>query len=409
MDCRNCKKPLNYTLIDLGSSPPSNAFLSQSNLSESEEYLPLEVKVCKHCFLVQLGEIKSSKEIFNEDYIYYSSFSTSWLAHAQSYVEMIIKRLNLGSKSFVVEVASNDGYLLKNFIDHKIPHLGVEPTEGTAKVARSSGVETIVEFFGAATASKIVELKGKADLTIGNNVIAHVPDLHDFLEGFRIILKENGTATFEFPHLLELMKYHQFDTIYHEHFSYLSLISLTQALDSHKLRIYHAEKIPTHGGSLRIYVSHVGSGHPQEDSVERLLEEERNYGLDNLSTYEHFSINVRAIKLRFLKFLTEQIAAGKKVYGYGAAAKGNTFLNYAGVKADIFGDVADASTIKQGKFLPGSRIKVISPKDLLKKEPDYVVIFPWNLRTEIVHQLKGELKTGTRLVTFIPEYLETVI
>lgn len=407
MNCRNCSAPLHFTLIDLGSSPPSNAFLDK--LSASEEYLPLEVKVCEQCFLVQLGEVKSSKDIFNEDYIYYSSFSKSWLSHAKSYVEMIIKRLNLDSKSFVVEVASNDGYLLKNFIHYNIPHLGVEPTEGTANAARASGVETIVEFFGAATASRIVESKGKADLTIGNNVIAHVPDLHDFLEGFRIILKETGTATFEFPHLLELLKYHQFDTIYHEHFSYLSLISLTQALDSHKLRIYRAEKIPTHGGSLRIYVCHAESSILQENSVEQLLEEERIFGLDKISTYEHFATNARSIKLRFLKFLTEKIEAGKKVYGYGAAAKGNTFLNYAGVKADFFGEVADASTFKQGKFLPGSRIKVISPDDLLKKQPDYVVIFPWNLRNEIVEQLKGELKAGTRLVTFIPEYLETII
>lgn len=409
MNCRNCKSLLRHTLIDLGTSPPSNAFLTKDKLNEAEEYLPLEVKICESCFLVQLGEIKSSKDIFKDDYVYFSSFSKSWLAHAKSYVDMIVKRLQLNTESFVVEVASNDGYLLKNFVDLKIPHLGVEPTQGTAKAAQSIGVESIIKFFGTSTASEIVATRGKADLTIANNVIAHVPDLHDFLEGFRILLKEQGTATFEFPHLLELMKYHQFDTIYHEHFSYLSLISLTGALEAHDLRIYHVEKLSTHGGSLRIYVCHQASSQGQDESVVSILKEEQSYGLNQLSKYELFSSNVHAIKLKFLKFLTEKIEEGKTVCGYGAAAKGNTFLNFAGVKADFFGDVADASPVKQGKYLPGSRIRVISPEELLERQPDYVVIFPWNLRTEVVEQLRSGLKTGTKLVTFIPDYQEIVV
>jgi SAM-dependent methyltransferase len=403
MNCRNCNHKISHEFIDLYTSPPSNSFLTETELLSEEVYYPLKVMVCEECFLVQIGEFKKTNEIFSHDYVYFSSYSTSWLEHASKYTDSVTERFALNEKSFVVEVASNDGYLLRNFVTKNIPCLGVEPTSGTAKVAQSIGVNTMVEFFGVKTAKLVVEKHGKADLALGNNVLAHVPDLHDFLGGFKELLKDDGVATFEFPHLLKLIENNQFDTIYHEHYSYFSLLTVIDILARSKLRIFDVEQVVTHGGSLRVYVCHELSSHLAVSRVQELLDVEKSCGMDKIGFYENFSIKVDKVKYDFMAFLLDAKKQNKKVIGYGAAAKGNTLLNFCGVKEDLISHVVDASPYKQGKFLPGSRIPVVSKEIVRILKPDYIIIFPWNIMDEVINQNK-ELFGDARVVVTIPEF-----
>lgn len=403
MKCRNCTHTLSHVFADLETAPASNSFLSNEELSSPEVYYPLKVMVCDKCYLVQIDECKKTETIFDKDYVYFSSFSQSWLEHAKAYSEKMIKKLDLDSKSFVVEVASNDGYLLQNFTKNNIPCLGVEPTASTAKVAREKGIETVERFFGENFAKEMADNYGKADLIAGNNVLAHVPNLHDFIEGFRHALKTNGVVTLEFPHLMELVKNNQFDTIYHEHFSYLSLIVVKSLFNQHGMRVFDVEQIETHGGSLRIYACLENANYRNEDTVKSLLEKEESAGMMDLNYYKNFQAKAEEIKLSFLSFLLDSKKKGFKVAAYGAAAKGNTLLNFSGVKGNLISFVVDASPHKQGKFLPGSRIPVLSLEQMMKFNPDFVIIFPWNIKKEIVGQLKDKFKT-TKFVTFVPEF-----
>lgn len=403
MNCRHCNADLRDTFVDLVSAPPSNAFLSKEGLTRPESWFPLKVLVCRSCFLVQLPVHKSSEEIFDSNYAYFSSYSTSWLKHAEAYVEMIIERLSLDASSRVAEVASNDGYLLKNFLPHGIPCLGIEPSANTAEVAQSLGVETIVAFFSRALATRLVAERGHLDLIIGNNVLAHTPDINDFVGGLAIALAPEGTITLEFPHLLKLMAESQFDTIYHEHFSYLSLLTVTRIFGACGLRIYDVEELPTHGGSLRIYACHGGASMPTQDAVERVLGAERDVGLDRIEGYQGFAEQVSRIRDDFVAFLVEAHRKGATVAGYGAAAKGNTLLNYCGVRGnDIIEFVVDRSPHKSGMFLPGSHIPVVDEDELRQRRPDYVVVFPWNLMDEITSQLSYIGEWGGRFVRAVP-------
>ena len=404
MNCRFCTTELTHELIDLVGSPASNSFLSKVQLNEPEIYFPLKVLVCDKCLLVQIDEYKKSDSIFDSEYVYFSSFSSSWLSHAREYVEMITKRLSLTADSYVIEIASNDGYLLQNFVATHIPALGIEPTKNTAAAAVLKGIETITEFFGSSLASSLKEKGVGADLFLGNNVLAHVPDIVDLVKGMKIILKPGGTITMEFPHLLQLMENTQFDTIYHEHFSYLSFYSVKQIFESQGLELYDVEEIPTHGGSLRIYGKHLENDKLRiEPSVNKLLAKEMKAGIADLKYYEVFKERVQKIKFDFTRFLIEQKSRGKKLAGYGAAAKGNTLLNYCGLKNDLIDFVVDANPAKQNKFLPGSHIPVVAESKLKMEKPDYVIIFPWNLREEILEQLKYVKDWGGKFVVPIPE------
>jgi 2-polyprenyl-3-methyl-5-hydroxy-6-metoxy-1,4-benzoquinol methylase len=388
VNCRFCNTPLSFEFLDLVNSPPSNSFLSSDQLNEPEIFYPLRVLVCENCFLVQIDEYQKSSAIFNNDYVYFSSFSTSWLNHAKKYCEEVVKRLSLNQNSKVIEIASNDGYLLQFFLEKNIPVLGIEPTANTAKIASDKGIETITQFFGTALADELATKEILADLLIGNNVLAHVPNLNDFVAGMKRILAPKGTITMEFPHLIQIINQNQFDTIYHEHFSYLSFFTVQKIFFQHGLEIYDVDEISTHGGSLRIYAKHLDDTSKQvSTSVSNLISREKLMGVDTLPYYKGFNTNVDQIKIDFLSFLIAQKKNGKKVVGYGAAAKGNTLLNYCGVKKDLISFVVDANPNKQGKYLPGSHIPVVS-EDLLKQfQPDFVVIFPWNLRVEIMNQL----------------------
>jgi SAM-dependent methyltransferase len=400
MKCRHCGQELTYEFIDLFNSPPSNSYLTQEQLNEPEILYPLKIFVCARCFLVQIDEYKKSAEIFNSDYAYFSSYSATWLKHAKEYVENITQRLGLGKNSLVIEVASNDGYLLQYFKEKNIPCLGIEPTASTAATARSKGIAVLEQFFGA----KMAQSLEKADLILGNNVLAHVPDINDFVRGLKIALRPQGTITMEFPHILNLVKQNQFDTIYHEHFSYLSLLSVQTIFKAQGLKIYAVEELPTHGGSLRIYAAHSeNSARPIEDSVENLLAKERAGGLDTLSGYQDFEDKVQRIKLDFWRFLLKVKSDGRKIAAYGAAAKGNTFLNYCGVKSDLLPFVSDASPYKQNKFMPLSHIPIISEAALKKEKPDYVLILPWNIKAEIEQQLNYVRNWNGKFVTAIPE------
>jgi len=404
MHCRFCKTELVHEFIDLVNAPASNSFLSREQLNEPEVFFPLKVLICHTCFLVQVDEYKKSGAIFNNDYVYFSSFSTSWLAHAKRYTDMITKRLNLTAESKVVEIASNDGYLLQNFVQSGIPVLGIEPTKNTAVVAVSKGIETITEFFGSALAKRLVDSGIKADLFLGNNVLAHVPDIVDLVKGMKIILKPGGVVTMEFPHLLQLIRHSQFDTIYHEHFSYLSFYSVKQIFESQGLEMFDVEEIPTHGGSLRIYAKHSGVGeHVIKESVQLLIDKEINEGITNLEYYSNFRTKVMRVKLGFLQFLVDAKTKNQSVAAYGAAAKGNTLLNYCGVKNDLISFVVDANPNKQNKFLPGSHIPVTDEQKLRDARPDYVIIFPWNLREEIIQQLNYIREWNGKFVIPLPE------
>lgn len=390
--------------MDLGFAPPSNAYLSKEDLSKPEKYYPLKVKVCEECWLVQTEDYANSDELFNSDYAYFSSTSTSWLAHAKEYSNKIISRLNLNKDSHVIEVASNDGYLLKNFKEANIPCLGIEPTESTAHAAEAIGINVIKKFF-VETLAKELALEGKqADLIIGNNVYAHVPDINDFTKGLKALLKPTGIITLEFPHLLRLIEGTQFDTIYHEHFSYLSLYSVSKIFASCGLRIWDVEELETHGGSLRVYGCHEDDSRETLPSVASILSKEESYGLRKIDTYKNFQPKVEKIKNDLLTFLIGQKEKGKRVVAYGAAAKGNTLLNYAGIKPDLLPVVFDAAESKQGKFLPGSHIPIFCPNDIEKHNTDIVLILPWNIADEIKSLFIDMQKVSREFVTFIPEF-----
>jgi len=403
MKCRNCHNEVTNVFCDLNSCPPSNAMLSAEGLNQPELYFPLKVFVCDQCWLVQIDEVEKASNIFNEEYTYFSSYSSSWLEHSRKYCDMMEHRFSLNGESLVVEVASNDGYLLQYFRDKNIPVLGIEPTANTAEVAISKGIETITEFFGEKLA-RIEKISGKADLLMGNNVLAHVPDINDFAKGVSIALKNTGIATFEFPHLCELHKNIQFDTIYHEHFSYLSLTSVKSLFEKFGLELFDVEQLETHGGSLRIFLQKKEySVHPVNESVAFLLNFEKESGVTNIDYYLGFQEKVDQIRYEFIQFLLDARKKSLKVIAYGAAAKGNTLLNYCGVKGnDLIEYVVDASPYKQGKFLPGSRIPVLKEKSIITTKPDYIVIFPWNLEKEITAQLSYCREWGCKFVLAIP-------
>lgn len=402
MKCRHCKSPLKHKFVDLGFAPHSNAYLNINQLDQPEKYYPLKVFICDQCWLAQTADISNSEDLFREDYAYFSSTSKSWLKHAENYSEQITKRLKLNKNSFVVEIASNDGYLLKNFNAREIPCMGIEPTRSTAEAAKKLGINTLIEFFGATTASLI---NSKADLIIGNNVYAHVPDINDFTQGLKILLAPQGTITLEFPHLYQLFKNNQFDTIYHEHFSYLSLHAVSKIINQHQLKIYDVDELETHGGSLRIYLTHQNHSLKTSSNVSKILQKEVELGLTSLEIYKKFQEKAEAIKNNFVSFLIAQKKLGKSIHAYGAAAKGNTLLNFSGIKHDLISCVYDAAPAKQGKYLPGSHIPILDPKNLPLSPPDYLVIFPWNIKNEIHDLYKNKLKDKTSFVTFIPETL----
>ncbi|WP_028669119.1 class I SAM-dependent methyltransferase [Runella zeae] len=403
MQCRFCKTSLQNVFIDLVNSPASNSFLTKEQLNEPETFFPLKVYTCHHCFLVQIDEYKKSEAIFDSNYVYFSSYSSSWLAHAEQYVESMTERFSLNRSSQVIEIASNDGYLLQYFLKKNIPVLGIEPTQNTAQVSIDKGIQTITSFFGVSLAKSLANQGLYADLLLGNNVLAHVPDIIDFVGGMKIILKPQGVITMEFPHLVQLIDNNQFDTIYHEHFSYLSLYTVKQIFDSQELEIFDVDKLPTHGGSLRIYAKHKqDSSKAISENVDRLLNEENEKGINNLSYYEGFQAKALKVKLAFIDFLIQQKRAGKKVVAYGAAAKGNTLLNYCGIKNDLIDFVVDANPSKQNKFLPGSHIPVVTEFTLKAEKPDYVVILPWNIKQEIILQLSYIRGWGGKFVIPIP-------
>ncbi|HNP49499.1 MAG TPA: class I SAM-dependent methyltransferase [Bacteroidia bacterium] len=403
MNCRFCNHPLKSVFADLGTAPASNSFLSKEDLSGPEVYYPLKVYVCDSCFLVQVAEYKKADEIFDKNYVYFSSYSSSWLEHAKKYVHNIHKRFGYSSDSLVIEIASNDGYLLQYFKELKIPVLGIEPTFSTAEVARSKGIESRGEFFGVSVAKKLVRENKQADLLIGNNVLAHVPDLHDFVGGLKIALKPNGIVTMEFPHLLQLVKHHQFDTIYQEHFSYLSFMTVNAIFRHHGLELFDVEELGTHGGSIRIYAKHSGNNtHTLTDNVAQMLSKEEAEGMNQLPFYLHLQKSANEIKYSLLEFLLDQKKKGAKICAYGAAAKGNTLLNYCGIRADMISFVVDASPHKQGKYLPGSRIPVMEKKIIQDVKPDFILILPWNIKDEIMDELRFVRDWNAKFVIAIP-------
>jgi SAM-dependent methyltransferase len=403
MKCRHCDTPLTHTLLDLGFAPPSNAYLTEADLSKPEKYYPLKIKVCDQCWLVQTEDYAQADELFSPEYAYFSSTSTGWLAHAKRYAEKMTHDVGLNTQSLVIEVASNDGYLLKNFVAAGIPCLGIEPTDSTAAAAEQLGIPVMREFFGEALGQKLTAKGQQADLIAGNNVYAHVPDINDFTRGLKAALKPGGTITLEFPHLMRLVEHAQFDTVYHEHFSYLSLQTVSRIFAAAGLRVWNVEELPTHGGSLRVYGCHQDDPRSTQDTVSSVLQAEFQHGLQDLNTYLKFQPRANKIKDDLLSFLIEQKRLGKKVAAYGAAAKGNTLLNYAGVKPDLVEFVCDAAQAKQGKFMPGSHIPIFHPSEMLSRSFDYVLILPWNIAQEVVQQ-NAALKTkGVRFVTAVPE------
>ncbi|WP_417911586.1 methyltransferase domain-containing protein [Candidatus Electronema sp. TJ] len=402
MNCRHCGTPLTRTFLDLGTAPPSNAYLSKNDLNRPELHYPLKVMICNRCWLAQTVDYTQADELFRSDYAYFSSTSTSWLRHAEQYAQDMISRLNLGRDNLVIEIACNDGYLLKNFVAAEIPCLGIEPTASTASAAKQLGIPVLCEFFSEQFGKRLAAQGRQADLLIGNNVYAHVPDINDFTRGLKAVLRPGGTITLEFPHLLRLLEQTQFDTVYHEHFSYFSLNTVSRIFQAAGLRIWEVEQLATHGGSLRVFGCHDDDPCEVAPAVADLLAEEIRRGLQTVEVYENFQARADAAKDDLLTFLIAQKKAGKKVAGYGAAAKGNTLLNYAGIKPDLLPFVSDAAPSKQGKFLPGSRIPILAPFALAEYNPDVVLILPWNLAQEIRGQLAGLPERGTRFVTAVP-------
>lgn len=403
MKCRHCHHETTHPFLDLGSSPPSNAYLTTATLNKPEKWFPLKVMVCDHCWLVQTEDFADAHELFDADYAYFSSFSSSWLAHAQHYVESMVERFKLDNNARVIEVAANDGYLLQYVQAKNIPCLGIEPTHSTAQAARDKGIEIIEEFFGVALAEKLVAQGYQADLTAANNVLAHVPDINDFAGGFSRLLKPNGVSTFEFPHLVNLVQQNQFDTIYHEHFSYLSLTSVKTIFEKNGLQVFDVEEIPTHGGSLRVYAQRSDTGtHTSTARLQEVLNKEHTLRVDSLDFYQNFQQKVNRIKDDLICFLIEAKQADKTVIAYGAAAKGNTLLNFAGIRPDLLPYVIDKNPAKQNKFMPGSRIPIVSEKIIRSQKPDYILILPWNIKQEVVAQLGYVRDWSAKFVTAIP-------
>jgi len=406
MICRNCETTLTLELINLGFSPPSNAYLTPEDLNKVEIWVPLRVFVCQNCWLVQTLDFHGESDVFTENYAYFSSTSVSWVEHARSFVEKSITDLGLGANSFVIEVASNDGYLLQHFKKRGIPHLGIEPTRSTAQAAISKGIDTVIEFLNPETANEVLSRYQKADLLIGNNVFAHVPDIRGFTDSLALLLSEDGTLVLEFPHLLKLLQENSFDTIYHEHFSYLSLHSSIDVLKRSGLQIWKVEELSTHGGSLRIYASPISSRHDVDDSVIELLQVERDFGLTSATAYTKLDISANQLRDDVLDFLISCRKQGLKVAAYGAAAKGNTLLNFAGVKSNLIQMFCDLAPSKQGNYLPGSHIPIVSMDDLRAFSPDVVVILPWNLSREILAVLRENLGQLPKVVRFSPHIQE---
>ncbi|MCR8643447.1 class I SAM-dependent methyltransferase [Paenibacillus sp. N1-5-1-14] len=404
--CRCCDSDLTYTFLDLGVSPLANSYVSSANETHMEPFYPLHAYVCAQCLLVQLGQVDSPNHIF-EHYAYFSSYSSSWLAHAKGYAEMARLKFQLTTQSQVIEIASNDGYLLQYFEQHHIQTLGIEPAHNVAEIARGKGIETIAEFFGEKLAKQLVQEGLQGDLIVANNVLAHVPDLHDFVAGLTIVLKPEGTLTIEFPHVLNLMKYHQFDTIYHEHFSYFSLLTLQTLFAQHQLQVVDVEELETHGGSLRLFVKHIACQEAIQTSVVDLLNRELEHGLHLLDTYLHVADQVKRVKVEALRFLIEAYDQGQTIAGYGAPAKGNTFLNFCGIGTEFIAFTVDQNPHKQGMLLPGTRIPIRVVDELRRTKPDYVVILPWNLKQEIMQDCAFIREWGGKFVVFIPE-LEVV-
>lgn len=402
MNCRHCKNPLEHVFLDLGFAPPSNAYLTKDDLNAPETWFPLKLYVCAHCWLVQTADYARADELFRHDYAYFSSTSTTWLEHARRYVEAMRQRLALGPNSFVIEVAANDGYLLKNFVAAGVPCLGIEPTAGTAAAAEKLGIPVMREFFGEALARQLVAQGQQADLILGNNVYAHVPDINDFTRGLKAALKPGGTLTLEFPHLMRLIEHTQFDTVYHEHFSYLSLYTVDRIFQAAGLRVCDVEELPTHGGSLRVFGCHADDARVTTSAVTALLAEESRRGMQTINTYSAFQARADRVKDDLLDFLIQQKRAGKKVAAYGAAAKGNTLLNYAGVKPDLLPFVCDAAPSKQEKYLPGSHIPILAPDAIRVRQPDFVIILPWNIANEIRDQQSHIRQWTGRFVTAVP-------
>ncbi len=401
--CRSCGATLEHTFVDLGMSPLANSYIKPEQLGRMEPFYPLHVYVCAKCVLVQLEQFSSPHDIFS-DYAYFSSFSDSWLAHAKTYVDMITDRFRLDHNSKVVEIASNDGYLLQNFVARGIPVLGVEPAANVAEVAKKKGINTTVAFFGEKTAVDLCADGWSADLIIGNNVLAHVPDLNDFVEGLKVLLKPTGLITMEFPHLLQLMEQNQFDTIYHEHFSYFSFLAVEQVFARHGIKLFDVEELPTHGGSLRIYGCHEeDSAKPIGSRARELKSREEAAGFGRLDHYLSFGPQVETTKRKLLSFLISARQAGKRVVGYGAPAKGNTLLNYCGVRTDLLDYTVDRSPHKQGHFLPGVHIPIYTPEQIRQTRPDYLLILPWNLREEVMQQMAYIREWGGHFVVPIPE------
>lgn len=405
--CRFCGSPLSQTFADLGATPIANAYLRAEDLELAEPFYPLHVRVCSDCFLVQLPECVSPESLFN-NYAYFSSYSDSWLRHAETYATRMIARESLTNASQVIEIASNDGYLLQFFQREGIPVLGIEPAQNVAEVARQKDIPTLAIFLGKQTATLLTDQGKSADLLIANNVLAHVPDLNDFVAGLQQLLEPDGLLTVEFPHLLQLMRHNQFDTIYHEHFSYLSLLTVKAIFAAHGLQIFDVEELPTHGGSLRIHAQRESGGNrPIRERVAQVLATEHEMGLNRLETYVEFGEQVKAVKRNLLAFLIAARSEGKVIAGYGAPAKGNTLLNYCGIRADFLAFTVDRSPHKQGLFLPGTRIAICEPEAIFAAKPDYVLILPWNLRDEIIAQMAGIRDWGGKFVVPIPS-LEVV-
>ncbi len=400
--CRSCGKPLEHVVVDLGVSPLSNRYLREEDLEGLEPFYPLKLRVCDSCWLVQIPEFVPPSDIFR-DYAYFSSFSDSWLAHCRRYVDMIVERLHLSPQSQVVELASNDGYLLQYFIERQIPALGIEPAANVAEAAVKKGVPTLSEFFGRKFAETLVTLGKSADLVIANNVLAHVPDLNDFLAGIRMILKPGGVLTGEFPHLMNMFEQGQFDTIYHEHFSYFSLIGMENALKKHDLVLFDVEEVPTHGGSLRIFAGRREDAPSVTPAVNALRQVEIDKGYQTLAVYQAFRKRVETIKFDLLDFLIKAKREGKIVAGYGAPAKGNSLLTYSGIRTDLLAFTVDRNPVKQGRYLPGVRIPIHSPDRIEEERPDFVLILPWNLKNEIVKQMAGIRAWGGKFVVPIPK------
>lgn len=400
--CRFCGTRLTESFADLGVSPPSNAYLAEADLRRMEPFYPLHAYVCANCLLVQLDEFQTPDQLFGH-YRYFSSFSESWLRHAERYAEAMIGRFSIGARSQVIEVASNDGYLLQFFHRRGVPVLGIEPATNVARAAEEKGITTLVRFFNVSTARNVVLMGKQADLLIGNNVLAHVPDLNGFVAGLKIALKPEGALTMEFPHLLKLVAFNQFDTIYHEHFSYFSLLTAARVVARHGLRLFDVEELETHGGSLRVFACHEGAGHQASGRVAALLSREREAGLERIESYRGFAENVRKVKRDLLSFLIRVKEDGKTVAGYGAPAKGNTLLNFCGIRTDLLDYTVDLSPHKQGLFLPGSRIPIFTPAKISETKPDYVLILPWNLQDEIMAQMGHIRDWGGRFVVPIPE------